>query len=122
VAVLFVVRRLVAASIVFALFAWAAIVSAEPTLRSPKKWSLETTLPTPSAIDPYAWSFHQIEGWVRDRPLWQRNDLLVTLLHDDEYLTIQSGKLTNLAPGAIFFLGPAGTGSGGTVFALRIPF
>ena len=94
---------------------------AEPPLRTPRSWSLETTLPTPTPIDPYASTLHVVEGWVRDRPLWKRDDLLVTLLHDDEYLTIHSGKLSSLAPGALLFVGPAGIG-GEAEFALRIPF
>ena len=58
---------------------------------------------------------------MRDRPLWQKNDLLVTLLHDDEYLTIVSNKLSSVTPRAMLFVGPAGF-AGGTVFALRVPF
>jgi hypothetical protein len=111
-----------AAAILLALIASGAIAAAEPTLRTPKSWNIEAALPAPSAIDPYAVTFHRLEDMVRDRPLWQKNDLLVTLLHDDKYLTIESGKLSGFAPGAIFFVGPAGGGSSGTVFALRVPF
>ena len=116
------VRRVAAASIVVALVAWAVVSSAEPPLRTPKTWNVEAALPTPYKIDPYAMTFHALEDMVRDRPLWEKNDLLVTLLHDDKYLTIESGKLSVFAPGAIFFVGPAGGGSTGTVFALRVPF
>jgi hypothetical protein len=112
----------IAASISLALSAWAPAGAAEPPLRTPKTWNVEASLPTPSTIDPYAFTFHHLETMVRDRPLWQKNDLLVTLLHDDKYLTIESGKLSVFAPGAIFFVGPVGGGSTGTVFALRVPF
>ena len=116
------VHLLVAAAMIPALAAWAGPSPADPTLRTPKSWNVEATLPAPSTIDPYALTFHRLEDMVRDRPLWQKNDVLVTLLHDDKYLTIESGKLSVFAPGAIFFVGPAGGGSSGTVFALRVPF
>ena len=94
---------------------------AEPTLRTPKDWSVESSISTPVPFDLYTSTWRTLRSWVVDRTLWQRNDLLVTMLHDNAYLTIMSSQLSSVAPGALLFIGPAGFG-GGTMFALQIPF